>query len=128
MSDYKVGKGKPPVHTRFQPGNQAAKKRRAKPARMLSLPDILHRALDARRKIKRGDRIYDMAVAEILIERLVQMMTTGNLRDVAKCLELIQRYAPERLASVPEPIEVRYRRADGSTVNEAPIELWEGKK
>ena len=128
MSDYEVGRGKPPKHTRFKPGNQAARGRKAKAEKALALPEILHRALNARRKIKRGDRIYDMAVGEIMIERLIQMMTTGDVRDIAKCLELIERYAPERLASVPEPIEVVYRQADGSTLRPAPRELWGGTK
>ena len=44
---------------------------------------VIAKALATKRKIKRGDKIIQMPVSEILAERLVQAMTTGSVRDMA---------------------------------------------
>ncbi len=78
--DYTVGYGKPPRDHQFKPGNQAARKRgtgntKGKTrGKALVLPEIIDRALRTRRKIKRGGEICSLSVAEILVERFVQMM------------------------------------------------------
>ena len=69
--DYEVGYKKPPVQYRFGPGNQAAKKRRGKPPKQrgLSLPEIIAKALGAKRKAKRGGEV---------IERIRPLVTAGE--------------------------------------------------
>lgn len=130
MSDtYEVGYGKPPKQHRFQPGNQAARGKRgkAKP-KGLSIPDIIGRALSVKRKIKRGNEIIAMPVAEILVERLVQMMTTGSARDLTTIIALLERYSPDLLAGPAEEFAVRYHHAEGSTVPLPPADLWDNKR
>ena len=125
--DYDVGYGKPPRQHQFQRGNQAAKgRKRAK--KVLSLPEIIDRALRTRRKIKRGGEVIEMGVAEILVERLIQAMTTGSPRDMALIVAMLERYAPDVLASTPEQLEVTYHRAEGSNVPLPPAELWKRTK
>lgn len=128
MSDeYDVGYGKPPRQHQFKPGNKAAKSRKSA-KKALSMPEILDRALRTRRKIKRGGQVIDMAVAEILSERLVQTISTGNPRELALVVGLIERYLPDALASTPEALEITYHRAEGSTVALPPADLWKGTK
>jgi hypothetical protein len=127
MSDaYEIGYKKPPRQHQFKPGNQAARGRKRKKQDGLSIPDIIGRALATRRKIKRGNEIIAMPVAEILVERLVQVMTTGTARDMAMIIGLLERYAPDLLTGQPETLTVRYHRAEGSTVSLPPSELWDG--
>lgn len=78
--DYDVGYGKPPRQHRFKPGNQAATGRKRKPTQGLSMPEIIKKALATKRKIKRGNEILAMPVAEILVERLIQAMPTAQPR------------------------------------------------
>ncbi|MES2495988.1 MAG: DUF5681 domain-containing protein [Pseudomonadota bacterium] len=131
MSDsrepYEVGYRKPPVKTQFQPNNKAAAKRK-KRAPSLSIPEILDQALNRRRKIKRGDQIVSMKAAEILIERFVQMMTTGSPRDLVMMLGLIEKHAPRFLEQQAAHMTVTYLKAEGSGIASPPADLWEDEK
>lgn len=124
--DYDVGYGKPPREHRFKPGNKAARKRKGK-TRAIALPDIIDRALRTRRKVKRGDQVLSVPVAEILVERLIQMMTTGSARDLGMVVQLLERYLPNALASAPETLEVTFHRAEGSMVVLPTDDLWSGE-
>lgn len=127
-SDYPVGYKRPPREHQFKPDNKAAKGRRRAKKEGLSIPEILHKAIASKRKIKRGNEIVDMPVAEILVERLVQSMTTGSAKDMALIISLLERHLPDLLAGEPEKLEVSYHRAEGSKVSLPPADLWEGKK
>ena len=122
--NYEVGYGKPPREHRFQPGNQAARKRKAK-TKAIALPEIIDRALRTRRKVKRGDEVLSIPVAEILVERLVQMMTTGSARDLGMVVQLLERHLPDALAAPSETLDVIYHRAEGSRVALPPADLWQ---
>ena len=129
--DESVGYGKPPRQHRFKPGNQAAAKgnrRRKKRANALALPEILDRALRSKRKIKRGGQVYTVPVAEIMVERLVQMLTTGSTRDVALVMQLTERYLPDALTRTQEVLEIVHTRAAGSNIELPPEDLWEVTK
>lgn len=123
--DYEVGYGKPPRQHRFEQGNQAARKRKGK-ANPIALPRLIERALRTKRKIRRGEAVFSVPVAEILVERLIQTMTTGSARDLAMIVQLLERYLPDALASKGEPLEISYSRAEGSTVALPPNDLWRG--
>ena len=122
--NYEVGYRKPPREHRFQPGNQAARKRKAK-TKAIALPEIIDRALRTRRKVKRGDEVLSIPVAEILVERLVQMMTTGSARDLGMVVQLLERHLPDALAAPSETLDVIYHRAEGSRVALPPADLWQ---
>ena len=122
--DYSVGYGKPPRQHQFKQNNQVARKRKGK-AKEIALPDLLVRALRTKRRIKRGEVITSVSVAEIFVERLIQTMTTGTARDLAMIVQLLERYLPDALAAKPETLEISYHRADGSSVPLPPSELWD---
>lgn len=126
---YQVGYKKPPVKNQFKPGNQAARgrKRPSKKPAGLSIPENIEKALLTRRKIKRGDQIIEMLVEEILVERLIQMVTTGSARDLKMVIDLIQMSAPSLLAAPMQEFAVRYHHAEGSTVPLPPLGLWKAK-
>lgn len=129
--DEPVGYGKPPRQHRFKPGNQAAAKhnrRKKKQGNALALPEILDRALRSKRKIKRGGQVYSVPVAEIMVERLVQMLTSGSTRDLALVMQLTERYLPDALTKTQEVLEIVHTQAVGSNIQLPPDDLWEDTK
>ena len=125
--DYEVGYGKPPIHTRFKEGNPGPPKG-SKKKRSISLSEIISEAMTRRRKVRRGERIVSMRVAEIFVERLIAMATTGSPTDMAKVLTMIAKHAPHLLAAPELEACVTYHRAPGSEVELPPRELWTGTK
>lgn len=125
MSDDEVGYGKPPKQHRFKKGNQMARRRRqVGKETVFTMSDIVTKAVSQRRQIRRGDRIVDMRVAEIMIERLIQMATTGSARDVGYVLALIDKHASHLVAPPPQETQITYHRAPGSTVELPPAHVW----
>lgn len=120
MSDYDVGRGKPPREHQFKPGNRAAAGRKKTRKDGFSLADILASAVTRKMKIRRGEEIVSLGAGEIMIERLVRIMTTGTPREMVLVLGLIERHVPQFLAAPPEVFRVEYVRAGGSTV-ELPL-------
>lgn len=121
--DYAVGYGKPPKQHQFKQGNQVARKRKSE-SKTFAIPDLIDRALRTKRKVRRGDTITSVSVAEIFVERLIQMMTTGSGRDLSVIIQLLERYRPDALAGKPETLEVIHHRADDSKVPMPDEKLW----
>lgn len=126
--DYEVGYGKPPRKHQFKPGNQAARGKKKERSQTLSIPEILHEALNRRRKIKRGDQIVSMKAGEIMIERLVQMMVSGPSRDLTSILGMIEKHAPRLLEQQAMQMMITYQKADGSRIAPPPDDLWGTEK
>ena len=124
--DHEVGYGKPPLHSRFKPGNPGRRKGSKK--RSFSLPEIIAEAMSRRRKVRRGDRIVSMRVAEIFIERLITMATTGSPAEMTKVLSMIAKHAPHLLSAPELEARITYHRAPGSEVELPPAHLWNGSK
>lgn len=125
--DYEVGYKKPPKKTQFGPGNRAAAGR-GKRSKDFSMPEILGRALNRTRKIKRGDRIVSMKASDIMVERFVSMMTTGSARDLVMMIGLIEKYAPHMLEQPAMKMMVTYHQAEGSSVPLPPPRRQGGDK
>ncbi len=125
----RVGYGSPPIEHRFKLGNQAASKRgsggKVTKSKALALPEILDRALRTKRKVKRNGEVHSLLVAEILGERLVQMLISGNARDVTLVMQLVEKYLPEALNRTAEVLEVIHHRAETSSIAPPPDELWD---
>lgn len=121
-----VGYGRPPREHQFKRGNQAARKRKGR-RKAIALPDLIDRALRSTRKVKRGETITSVPVAEILVERLIQTMTAGSARDLALIVQLLEKYLPDALAANSEALEIIYHRADGSNVPLPRADLWDDK-
>lgn len=118
-SDYDVGYGKPPKQHRFQKGNKAAKKRGGTgkgKRKAVSIPEVLERVLRTKRGVRRGDRTIEMNMAELLVERLIQMIASGSSRDLLNVMALIERFLPETLSMESNTLEIIHTRAEGSKV------------
>jgi hypothetical protein len=88
-SDYEVGYKKPPVHTRFQPGNRANRKGRAKGGR--NLKSDLFEELGERITLTEGDRKVRISKQRALLKALVVKGIKGDARATNAVLNLVLR-------------------------------------
>jgi hypothetical protein len=96
--DYKIGYGKPPLHTRFKKGNPGGRPRRARNLRIL-----LEEALAKRVAVTtEGGRRRRIARGELGIARLADKFAAGDPQAIKLLLCLLLEY--ERRAP-PEPAE-----------------------
>lgn len=81
MSNYKVGRGKPPVHTRFKPGNQEWKKRGPKQNRSKTFDpgSDLKAALSTMISIKRNGKITREIQLQGIIDKFVADALQGSI-------------------------------------------------
>jgi hypothetical protein len=87
---YKVGKGRPPVATRWKPGQSGNPKGRPKGARNVSavLSDVLRQSV----AVTENGKTRRMPVIEAMIRRLVNDALRGNPTAVKLLLSIIDRY------------------------------------
>jgi hypothetical protein len=87
MSDYEVGKGKPPRHTRFQKGNRANPLGRGA-KKVFNERDILREILDAPVAYKEGGRTKKAPQFHLLIRSFVEKAVQGDIGSAAMVLKL----------------------------------------
>lgn len=85
-SDYAVGFGKPPEHSRFQPGQSGNPKGRPKGA--LNLATALNRALKEKVFITEGGQRKQITKLDATIKALVNRAVKGDARAVQQMLSL----------------------------------------
>jgi hypothetical protein len=124
--DYEVGFKKPPVHSRFKPGNQAAKGGRKLKSKPRTIGVLLEELMTERHPVRRGDKVEHLPGAEMLKLRLGKYMKSDNPRETALFLGLLEKYAPSVFRSQSEILQLVHHRAEGSTVALPPADLWEG--
>lgn len=92
--DYLVGYGKPPVHSRFRPGESGNRKGRPKGAG--NFKTDLDRLLKAKVTINRDGRVKKVTTQVAALLRLVERALKGDPRALLYVLELAQRRSDER--------------------------------
>lgn len=92
-SEYAVGYGKPPRHSRFAPGVSGNPRGRPKDSR--SLAEHLRRELHQPVTIRENGRERKMAKLEVIAKQVAKKAMTGDLKSIA----FIARLEAERLAS-----------------------------
>lgn len=127
MSDYEVGKGKPPKHSQFKPGNQAARGRKGA-KKMPTMRQLLDEVLRETVSIKRGNEVVTMIGADVLKQRLRQMMASNSGRDLAVFVSLLEKHGASAFAAEVTEMAVTYHHAEGSSVALPPASLWDKDK
>lgn len=123
--DYEVGYGKPPRHSQFKPGNPGPRKGGGKSVPQgISCADLAERLLTSKTKARRGDKIVEIGVAEIIQQRLLAMATQGSMKEVSQLLTFLERYAPRPVADESR-LDIVHHQALSSTVPLPPADLWE---
>jgi hypothetical protein len=103
-AEEKVGYGRPPVSTRFKPGQSGNPRGRPKGSK--SLEQVLRQALNRRvQDTRRGGR-HTVRMAELIIEGLVFAAAKRDPQMLRLLLAFLDRYAPSDAPKV-DPQEVR---------------------
>jgi len=131
---YEVGRGKPPKHSQFQPGQSGNPAGRRKGLRNLRT-DVL-KTLSMKVRVRDGDGVRTRSMQEAIVMLLGQKASQGDLRSIIQILELAARFNTDPLESearaplgsddkaileafadevrslVPRPVSQAARRAD----------------
>jgi hypothetical protein len=117
--DYEVGYCKPPVATRFKPGqsgNPAGAKRKVAPA---NLSEAINQALMKKQTVRINGRCRRIPRMEIIGEQITAQATSGDksaIRDLLRHERDRLRYAP-----VPKAEPDARRRCCQSNANWSPL-------
>ena len=118
-SDYRVGYGKPPEHTRFRKGQSGNP--RGRPRGSESLARVLHRVLDEKIVVRENGERRKMTKLEAMLKQLANKGLAGDLRAIWEVLKL------PAIGAAIEPSDVTHKRFGSSTISAEPLpdEEWE---
>jgi Family of unknown function (DUF5681) len=122
-SDYKVGPGKPPLHTRFKKG-QSGNPRGRQPK---DLPALLIAALNQPVTVTENGRRRQITKREAVIAQLVDKSATADLRATKMLLD-IMKDIEKQAGTPPAPKPVPFTEADQEVVENLIARLrriWE---
>jgi hypothetical protein len=121
--DYNVGYGKPPVHSRFKPGQSGNSKGRPKGVR--NFKTDVQTTLKAPVRVTRGGKPRNVSTQAAMLLRLREKALGGDARALNRLLGLAQIYNNEELtaaaslsaddASVLEIFKARLRSGAAGT-------------
>jgi hypothetical protein len=112
--DYKVGRGRPPVETRWKPGQSGNPRGRPKGAK--NLATLFNEALNQKVQLKSGGEIRSVSKREGLAHRVVQDAMNGNLKAVQVLLNFEPEIEPETPARITTIRRVFVEVKDGKEV------------
>ena len=87
--DYEVGYGKPPVHSRFKPGQSGRTTGKSKPAP--SLKTDLQEALLERVPVTMGGKVIKTTMQQLLVRTALAKAVKGDMRATSLILQLMDR-------------------------------------
>jgi hypothetical protein len=132
---YEVGYGRPPVRTRFQPGQSGNPRGRPKQAaaREADLADLVRKFLDQSIDVVQGGRSKRIPAKEVAARQLVARLAKGDLKAFDLLDKLLGRSRGraddqirlEHVGELPEEDEAviaRYLRRRGDTPGDADDE------
>jgi hypothetical protein len=102
--DYKVGYGKPPKHTRFQPGRSGNPKGRPKGTK--NLKSDLIEELGEKILVREGDQARHVSKQRAMVKALMARSLKGDTRAASLLLSMIMRLIDtgEAAADLEEPL------------------------
>ena len=86
---YSVGRGRPPLHSRFKPGQSGYPKGRLKKSR--NLRTVVKQVLNEDMQIREGGRLRRMSAIEALVRTTMARALKGEPKAVASLLMLIRQ-------------------------------------
>jgi hypothetical protein len=88
--DYRIGYGKPPVHSQVKPGQVLNPKGRPKGQR--NIKTVLRETLNERTRIREGDRTRSVTKLDAIILRMVNDAALGNSKAQDKVFKLAKEW------------------------------------
>jgi Family of unknown function (DUF5681) len=89
-ADYAVGRGKPPAHSRFRPGQSGNPGGRKKGSR--NLKSVLEEVMREEIELTENGKKRSVSLLEALIKRAVQEGLRGDLRAIKDLLDRYERH------------------------------------
>jgi hypothetical protein len=124
-SGYKVGKGKPPLHTRFKPGDRANP--RGRPRGSPNLSTVLKKAAREKVKVTEGGRRKTITKIEAAAKQLLTQAAGGDARAIQLSIELMDRFERRDDAQAPGIDAVSRANADAEILKALKGRLLGGK-
>jgi hypothetical protein len=88
-AEYAVGFRRPPLHTRFKPGQSGNPSRRAKGSK--NLKSLLHSILNEQISLQDGSQSRKVSKAEAIMRRLIIGALKGDSRDLHALFRLAEQ-------------------------------------
>lgn len=101
-TDYEVGYGKPPAHTRFKKGQSGNPKGRRKGTQNLATD--LAEELGERIRVREGDREYWASKQRAILKALMARASKGDVRAISVLFSLAKAVKSEPAATADEPM------------------------
>ena len=111
--DYEVGRGKPPVHTRFKKG-QSGNPRGPRPK---NLPALLVDALNEKVVVTIDGERREITKREAIVTQLVNKSTAADLRATKMLIDMLKQ-VEEKVAAAGLPRAARLTAADREIVEQ----------
>jgi hypothetical protein len=98
-TDYAVGFRRPPLHTRFKPGQSGNPSGRPKDSK--SLKTLLHAILNEQISLQEGSQSRKISKAEAIMRRLIMGALKGDSRDLHALFRLAEQTGQFEEAAEP---------------------------
>jgi hypothetical protein len=100
---YQVGYGRPPVHSRFQPGTSGNPKGRSKRSKARNLLEELQQVYLQDISVGDGESKRRMSAVVVLYEKLLRDALKGNAKATALAVKLARDLGVMHIKVKPEP-------------------------
>jgi Family of unknown function (DUF5681) len=117
-TDYKVGPGRPPLHTRFKKGQSG----NPRGGRVKQLSVLLAEALEQKTVVTIGGRRRRITKREAMVAQLVEKSAAADLRAVKLLLDM-QKSAEAEAGVAPPAVESDLDEADEKVINTIMLRL-----
>jgi hypothetical protein len=117
--EYDVGYGKPPVHSRFKPGQSGNIKGRKK--KLLSVPDIVLEELNELQTIEKDGNRIRMTWLRIVVKQFIRSAAKGDTRALRTIMELREEGLKRKTSVDLEAIRAKQSRPDYSKMTQEEL-------
>jgi len=104
--DYRVGYGRPPRNTRFQPGRSGNPKRR--PRGTKSLAAIFNKIINEKVRVKGPRGMQEITKFEAGLTQLANMAATGDKRAIRDIMHWRRNFPELQPPEMPHSIVIRF--------------------
>ncbi|WP_456237665.1 DNA methyltransferase [Geminicoccus flavidas] len=120
--DYEVGYGKPPVHTRFRPGQSGNP--RGRPKSSLNLDTLLQQELAEKILVREGNKALRVSKKQAMVKSLVAKALKGEVRAIQLLMAMLQQ---QEAKQGPAPVEVELSADEREVLAQLERRLLRGK-
>jgi hypothetical protein len=121
-NDYKVGRGRPPLHTRFKPGDRANP--RGRPKGSLNVATIIKRAAREKVTVTENGRRKTKTKLEVAATQGFNQAAGGVLRAIELVFNLVERFGGETTLEAPSTDAASRQKGDAAVLKALKARLY----